>query len=76
MPIVQRAALVTVSLVVGARGQGLTCETPKDCEVGNADAVDYVYTRAANHPSVFIITEKAPTRATYTMFRCLAEVVS
>ena len=33
-------------------------------------------TRAANHPLVFIITEKAPTRATYTMFRCLAEVVS
>ena len=33
-------------------------------------------TRAAHDPSVFIITEKAPTRATYTMFRCLAEVVS
>ena len=56
MHIVQRAALVTVCLVLGARGQGLTCETPKDCEVGNADAVDNVYTRAANHPSVFTIT--------------------
>ena len=56
MHIAQRAALVTVSLVLGARGQGLTCETPKDCEVGNADAVDNVYTRAANHPSVFTIT--------------------
>ena len=55
MHIVQRAALVTVCLVLGARGQGLTCETPKDCEVGNVDAVDNVYTRAANHPSVFTV---------------------
>ena len=47
---------MTVSLVLGARGQGLTCETPKDCEVGNVDDVDYVYIRAANHPSVFTIT--------------------
>ena len=38
--IVQRSALVTACLVLGARGQGLTCETPKDCEVGNVDAVD------------------------------------
>ena len=53
--IVQRVTLVTVCLVLGARGQGLTCETPKDCEVGNADAVDYINTRAANYPSVFTI---------------------
>ena len=27
-------ALIFLSAVIGANGQGLTCETPKDCEVG------------------------------------------
>ena len=30
-------ALIFLSAVIGANGQGLTCETPKDCEVGESE---------------------------------------
>ena len=32
-------ALIFLSAVIGANGQGLTCETPKDCEVGECEIV-------------------------------------